>query len=228
MAGFLRHLFLICAGCLLLASPGSAALAAGCPRASAADVPVELSVNLAKVDYRYDVRIADITRYFLKQQRASFTGQHVTTGLTTAESTYQIETRYSSSKLANGQVCAWLTGANLDLGFRHMTVYVAQEYKAGTCEYKAVLDHEQEHVAIYQRLLKDYSRKIQQAVARSAQNLPSVTGATAAQAGKQLQAQLSNAAKAVMHDMNLAMEREHGRLDSPASYRATQARCRNW
>jgi hypothetical protein len=109
-----------------------------------------------------------------------------------------------------------------------MTVYVAQEYKAGSCEYAVVLEHEREHVAIYQRVMKEYSRKIQQAVSRSAQHMPSVTAATAAAAGKQLQGQLSNAAKAVMKDMDLAMEREHGRLDSPASYRATQARCRNW
>ncbi|MCC7168096.1 MAG: hypothetical protein IT565_11065 [Rhodospirillales bacterium] len=210
----------------LLAPQG--ARAADCPNRPPPAVEVNVRTDPGRPDYRNTVRIADLTRMFLKQHRASFTGQQVTTGLTVSDAEFAIATQLVTLKVADGRTCAWLSGVDMTLRYKAVTVYVASEYKPGSCEHKTVLEHENEHVAIDRRNLADYAPRVKAALAAKARGLGPAVGRTDKAAGNYLLDQLKRTAQEVIDAMNQARERDHGRLDSPASYRATQARCKGW
>jgi hypothetical protein len=221
--GFLLPLLPLLA---LLAPAGAGA--ADCPHRPPQTIEINVRTDPGQPVYSNKVRIADLTRMFLKQHRASFTGQQVTTGLTVSDAEFAIATQLVTLKVADGRTCAWLSGVDMTLRYKTVTVYVAQEYQPGSCEHKAVLEHENEHVAIDRRNLIDFAPRMRTTLAARARAQGPAIGRTDKAAGNYLLDQLKRAAKDVIDDMNQARERDHGKLDSPASYRATQARCKGW
>ena len=77
-------------------------------------------------------------------------------GITYAQTSYSAEAR-SSATTVKGGYCVYLTGLDVTFGFKSMDVYIASEFEPGTCEYRSVLDHENQHVAINNGTLKAFA-----------------------------------------------------------------------
>ena len=60
--------------------------------------------------------------------------------------------------------CVYLDKVSADFGWERMEVYVAAEYKPGSCEYRMILDHENQHVAINRGALKDSAPRVRAAL----------------------------------------------------------------
>jgi hypothetical protein len=67
-----------------------------------------------------------------------------------------IETRPHAQGLPMGdRFCFWITGFDVSLRYRRVDVFIAREYPVGSCQYKAILEHEGEHVRISRQNLEE-------------------------------------------------------------------------
>ncbi len=181
--------------------------------------------------YRNDLMQADLGDLLSKQRRVSYSGRRepVTAGLTRAEGGYQTSVQTLVYSLKQGvHYCGWLSQIEVRVFFKSMIVNVAGEYHPGSCEYTAVLDHENHHVAIFRRNLDIYSRKIQTALNQAVANYGFVTSNSQQGISQQFMTEASRVIKPLMEEMHNQAEREHAKLDSPESYSYTQNLCKGW
>ena len=148
-------------------------------------------------------------------------------GLTTAEFGLGLRTEYGS-RTAGGVTCIHPTRITVEIGYTNTVVYVARQYQRGSCQYDAIMEHENEHVRINRDTLTEHLASIE------ADLLDAV------RAGFPLQS--ASAERATDYGMNLLMtelrqgvgrmisdrDAQHAELDSPESYARTQAACPTW
>lgn len=63
-----------------------------------------------------------------------------------------------------GGVRFWVTEVEVTVGYDAIEVYIARDYRKGSCEYEAVLAHEQEHVRRDREQLEGHAKKIDAAL----------------------------------------------------------------
>lgn len=61
-------------------------------------------------------------------------------------------------------VCVSLASVEVRVMLRERRIYVAREWKPGTCAYTAILDHERKHQAVDEELVRRYEPRIRQAI----------------------------------------------------------------
>ncbi|MCA8933170.1 MAG: hypothetical protein KDA49_11920, partial [Rhodospirillaceae bacterium] len=127
-----------------------------------------------------------------------------------------------------GRVCGVPRNVTIRLGYDQMLVHILARYRPGSCQYEAVLEHEQEHVRINYETLQRYLPAIEDAVRRAISNQFPVRGTSTADAqriaGTILGTALEQAVQVMLADRNA----RHRQLDSVDSYRATSSRCPSW
>ncbi len=150
-----------------------------------------------------------------------------TVGLTTLKAMSSLEGASTLVKRGDG-FCVYLTSVRVDFGWEDMQVYVPSDYRQGSCEYKAVLDHENEHVAIVRAALKEFAprarARIEAALAQTRPILASGQNGSTEQALAPLHAQLST----LLKDFDALHSARSARIDHPSNYAAVTAMCKNW
>jgi hypothetical protein len=153
-------------------------------------------------------------------------GEAVTRGLTLNE--FRTETGYTlaTATLPGKSRCVALKGIQAKAGSGDLTVLIDSRYRPGSCQYQAILDHEQEHVRINADALSRTGRLLDERL-RSVGNDWAGRWVPDSEAGKIEEAVNGAVADAV----RLAREEadaSHERLDTPESYDEVQARCDRW
>ncbi|MBF0168286.1 MAG: hypothetical protein HQL45_11715 [Alphaproteobacteria bacterium] len=217
--------------CLLGCVGPALAQSQSCPTKGRQTPKVVLSIEPGQAVYRNDLMQADLGDLHTKQRRTSYNKQRepVTAGLTRAEGGYQTSVQTMIYPLKRGvYYCGWLSQIEVRVFFKSMVVNVAGEYRPGSCEYTAVLDHENHHVAIFRRNMDLYARKIQSTLNEAVARYGSASGNSEQAVTKQFMAEASRVIKPLMDEMHAQAERDHAKLDSPESYRYTQSLCKGW
>ncbi len=142
---------------------------------------------------------------------------------------------FDPGRKQDGKFAYWIHNLEFIYGFRELIVWIAKEYPVGSCEYQVTLDHEKEHVALDQRLVRESEAKIRQAmleftplptkeqplwVATEAEGDAAVEAIKAAVAAKSI-GPLYDKLRADLHQGNRD-------LDTPANYQKVYSRCSNW
>jgi hypothetical protein len=107
-----------------------------------------------------------------------------------------------------------------------VTVLVDRRYKAGSCERKAVLAHEMEHVRIGNEVLREWEGRTRERLRTVADRWAGrwVAAGEARRIDKEISAAVSDLVRRIEADSR----RRNARIDTPASYREVQRRCRSW
>ncbi len=148
-------------------------------------------------------------------------------GITYAQTSYNAEAR-SSATTVRGGYCVYLTALDIAFGFRSMEVYVASEFKPGTCEYRSILDHENQHVAVNTGTLRDFSPRFRAEVERLLGKQQPVFTRNA-QAGMDIAlASFEKGMSAMFDQFQKQMAQRNAPLDSHSNYAATGKLCSNW
>jgi len=131
-------------------------------------------------------------------------------------------------RVRRGVVCVWLRKLDLRLGYASTTIYLDRRYRRGSCAYEAVLEHENEHVAINHRTFRQFIPRVRRGLERAlrAKQVIAVRDEDAAQGV--YGAVVDDALAPHLARFEAARERLHAQLDSPASYAQLQDRCRDW
>jgi hypothetical protein len=148
-------------------------------------------------------------------------------GLMGRDLKWEFRVQVQGQRLAKG-FCVALKDAELTIGYDRIDVYVDRRYRPGTCQYDVILEHENQHVRNFQDTLAGYLPDIRARLADEAAGaVPQVAGSMSTGARyfvNYLRDRLTPMIERMQRDMAVA----DARLDTPDSYRATQARCDGW
>lgn len=136
---------------------------------------------------------------------------------------YQVE-QYSDG------YCFWVASIDVEISYQQLDVHIASEFDPTSCQYKAVLDHEYEHVDVAQAIMQPYAQQIYQALTTLSiptAHLPAVADSPE-QARQQVAAVLRQTLTPVRDEMALLLHDRQAEVDTIENYRRTWRRCRRW
>ena len=160
----------VAAGAVLTVQPAAAAAQADCPPY---DKPIRISFKTLNPDPTYNNTLNVMSlRDFLRTRGHVFSGQHQKTlGVTSYRTAFSLAGRTVAMPAAHG-FCVYLSEVTAEFGYRDHDVFVASEFRPGSCEYKAILDHENQHVAINRAAIRDGGPRVRQELERLLQTAP--------------------------------------------------------
>lgn len=203
--------------------PGQVMGGASCPVRNGRDFDVNVKISIPRPPINHNLSSAQLTE-------KSFHGPNARVlGLTVPKLQIQTRVEHATEK-RDGHYCYWLEGVQVQLIYKSIEVYVAREYKRGSCEYKAVLRHEQEHVAIARRNLEKFKPKVRHALTSLLLPTPDrpIKLASSEQNEEALQSLLARILDPVYQEMQEDLERAQAAIDTPESYAKVRAQCSNW
>lgn len=218
----------------LAATPTLAAERARPAKAPACDGPrqaapkVELSITMP------EPRVADATRAEIKRRfggpaggrHAANGGEAVTLGLTATQLAARADYELTKLTRRDGRECVALSKIGARLANEDVTILVDRRYKPGSCERKAVLAHEMEHVRIGNEVLRDWEPRARERL-RAVADRWSGRWVPAAE-GKRIDKEISAAVADLVRRIEADSRRRNAKIDTPASYREVQRRCQGW
>lgn len=193
------------------------------------DTTVTVTVNTYAAATAYDNRrgraeIAGIGGMSAANRR---NGQQ-TLGLTVSTADVNFEPEGGFTRNRDGSHCLWIRGVTVTLRIPSIIVYVAREYRPGSCQYKAVLAHEEEHVRRTKGLLTPFAADLHRRVHAEVSRLNPIQGRSAGEARKRFGSELQRFLNAFVRDFERARDHTNALIDTPQSYQFTSSLCPRW
>ena len=149
-------------------------------------------------------------------------------GITYAESTFGAEAK-SDATSARGGYCVYLNSLDVQFGWKRMQVFVASEFQPSTCEYRSVLDHENQHVSINNGALKDFAPRFRAEVEKILCAQQPVFVAGNPERGMDIALEsVDRGMSELLAQFQDLMAARNAPLDSAHNYAATGKLCQNW
>lgn len=200
----------------------AAATYSSCNLDLAQDVSIEISTLGPSVDQ--DASVAGLTQMMMTSgtRRAGMERYNRALGVTDTAIRPQVRTAAVAARLSDGTWCAKLTRVEVTIGFG-IAVHLATELKPGTCPYRAVLAHEQKHVAVAQELKQSLREQVEMAVVNAIKRPAKAADRASAVklANRDIEAFIRDTTDA-FHD---ASETYQLAIDTPAEYDRVHAIC---
>lgn len=139
-----------------------------------------------------------------------------------------VETQTDEARAVSGTRCVVIDDVKI-LPMKAVTVYVAREYPVGSCNYIAVMRHEEKHVAIARRLLSEYRSRLLRAVgglSLESRGFPARAAGRSATSGR-IAADISSVVQGVIDELKTAIESANRLLDEEDNGR-TLRECPFW
>ena len=209
-----------------LALSGAASAFPCSPPNSAAETSLHL--ELGEPQYVHDLDTAGI-REIVGDLRGYVAGPwHLPLGLTVAGLGMGFETEFFVRKSQAAGYCVALAKAKVTVGYRDLRVYISSDYADGTCEFDAILAHEQEHLRIDRGVLEDYKTKFQALLRRLRRGKKVVFVHRKSAARSAYILHLRRQFKPLVAEMQAVRARKNGAIDTKENYRRVLAQCDNW
>lgn len=149
-------------------------------------------------------------------------------GLTQAELRIDMRLGVRVVPVSANRFCAAPVKVEVTAGFTTFVIYIDRKYRRGGCAYRAILDHEEEHVAVYRDTLRRYAPWIEERLALEVRRLRPVTVGSRERAAERVKKLLMGKLRPLVKKMETAAELANAEIDTVTSYRAIQAKCRKW
>jgi len=139
-----------------------------------------------------------------------------------------LRVRVSAREERKGTFCIVLTEVKMAFDTVSSVVFVDRKYRPGSCEYRAILEHEMEHMTINRRVLGKYKTLLEQRLERKSANIrPFKT--TSMQAGAEIVSnRLMADMKSLIDEFFEVRQRENNKIDTRNSYAVVKRKCNNW
>lgn len=196
-----------------------------CPQPPDTRVHVNVKNEYAKVNYRFD---HDRTALNKLATGMATTHKGSVLGLTVSRYGLKTQTQQQLVKADNGLTCLWIRRVDATLYIPDTTIYIASNYKQGSCQYNAVLEHEQEHVRLTRNLLPGFSSRLEQELKAQLGRINPVVTRAPDNASRIVQREIEKSMGAFMQRLENERDRANAHIDTEASYNRTAARCPRW
>ena len=177
--------------------------------------------------YNHNLSVSGIRNLFLARGQSIGSVHKQALGVTYSEIAFYLEGE-TSIVPQNGGYCVYLKNVKAEFGWKRMEVHVAMEYPTGTCEYNAILDHENQHVSIIKTALSDYAPKVRAELERQISRQKPIFTRRAASAADQAVEDLYGRMRGIVNRFQQAQAARHAAIDSNSNYGAISDLCPNW
>ena len=223
----MRTVFFLSFGFLFIAIGAAAAQSDLCEPYKTA-VRLAFKTKLVEPTYNTDISIQDVRQlYTLRGQRISRAHANAI-GLTYAEVSLELGASTRSIPRARGGYCVYLEEVQADFGFDRVDVYVGREYRLGTCEFRTILDHENEHVAINNSVVRTYAPRIRQAMEGELRSMKPIFTPTVNTGARRAVEELRQRIQPMMKAFQQEQRRRNAEIDTDTNYGALQELCLDW
>ncbi|MHA1153095.1 MAG: hypothetical protein ACTSQ7_10610 [Alphaproteobacteria bacterium] len=201
----------------------SAQATADCPGDPGIDHDIGLKIDIPEPRLHHDLSIAQLDRM------APHGPRQQVLGLAEAGLEFGWSVRFEWQQRGAGY-CFWVRRTELAIRQPSPDIYVAREYRRGSCAYRAILTHERQHMSISRDQINRYLPRLRWVL--TSLRIPTgerpvfVTSAEAAKA--EARALMKELAEPLFQEMAQALRAEQAKLDSPASYRRLRKQCKRW
>ncbi|MBX9635468.1 MAG: hypothetical protein K2X44_10860 [Magnetospirillum sp.] len=208
---------------LLLAEP---ALADSCLPRGVENTPprVRLAADVPVPDYRNT-----LTRKQLAAIGHGNTLDSHHAGLTQTRTAFSVKPSLRFFRLSDGRICAQVSEIEASWRATQLQVDIAREYRAGTCPYREVWEHENQHVAIARTQFAIAERNLRSRLSEQAAGLrPFIIPGTPDQAAREVASRMMAAMQPALDSYRVESERSNAAIDTQENYRRVTARCADW
>lgn len=127
-----------------------------------------------------------------------------------------------------GRHCVALKSLSIAFGRAKSEIFVARKYHPGTCEFKAILRHEQEHMDINARIQSKYEAKIQKYLTNKVPSIQPYYTTSPQNAPRQLASRFSSEINRIIKQFYEERQRINRKIDTPKSYKKVRSQCAKW
>ncbi len=124
--------------------------------------------------------------------------------------------------------CVYLDRVEADFGWDRMEVYVASEYKPGSCEYRMILDHENQHVGINRQALRDTAPRVRAALEAILRDQGPLYVTDANRGADQALTAIHGRMNAPLETFQRVMAEGNSVIDTSSNYEAVSQMCEGW
>lgn len=220
-----RLTWLVCV--LLLVALAAPAQAARCS-APKEKAKVQLRMLYAEPGFVQDRNAAGMRNIINDIQGYTSGPWHLPLGLTIADFNMTYQTQMNFRRAKGGGYCVSLSAARITIGYEDMTIFVSRDYPEGSCQFNAILDHELEHVAINEAVLRAYKPRFQKALQRVLRAKTAIFVHRKGEARSAYILELKRQLEPVADAMLRERTQKNGRIDTRESYARIQSQCDSW
>lgn len=205
--------------CLLCVS---AARAQSCPPTA---IPASsFETSLASPVYRNDRNRAEVAK-LAGRGMPGYSQQ----GLTRSDTEFELTISVAMTALGGNRFCVALQNAKAEWRLSRIEVDIVTEHQPGTCPHAVIRAHEDQHVAIAQRVFIRHAGPVRARFAEIVRDTrPMILQGTAAQATQHLRDRLLARMKSTLAAYDQEVTTANAVLDTPQSYRTETAKCPDW
>ena len=184
---------------------------------------IELKIDIPEPRLHHDLSIAELDRRVLHSPGKRVLGM-ADTGLE-----FGWSVRFEWQQWGDG-FCFWVRRTELAIRHPSPDIYVAREYRRGSCPYRTILAHERQHMRISREQIDRYLPRLRWVLTSlripTAERPIFVTSAEAAKS--EVRTLMKELAEPLFQEMRQAMRKAQAKLDSPDSYRRLRKKCKRW
>lgn len=151
--------------------------------------------------------------------------ESVTLGLASYHPLIQFHIPIIQHLMPDGSFCARVQHVDARIGYKDVTVYIASEFPKGSCDFQAVLAHEQKHIDVNKALLQEYAPKIQSRLAQYLKTNGMFIVPNKAYADTLLRERVNKILDEVSKEMLAENVRRQKLVDSPQEYAKNATVC---
>lgn len=175
------------------------------------------------------------TKYNISESAFHLTDAHgpaaggVTLGLAYSPLYYEYENQYEITQQYD-YVCVALDKMKLSYRARPM-VMISKEFPRGSCEFNAVVEHENKHVAVLRRMHKKYAKEFRdhvQDVILMAKPVKIRSPYEIQQAQEKIEKEIKANLDDFLERINDEMAHEQIKVDAPSEYKRVSKMCDEW
>jgi len=221
---FRRHILTACfaVACITASAPGATAAECEAPD-DASSFVVNVHIDPGKPNISNKLSKAQLSGALSHGRRRQILG------VMQGDVDLRWRINYKIEEFRDG-ICFWVASADIELAYRQLDVYIAREYEPGSCQYEAILDHENEHVQVARSIMSPYAQQIRASLTTLSiptRDLPSVAD-TAEQAHAQVNAVFRQQLMPVREQMYQVVRARQADVDTRENYGRTFRQCRKW
>jgi hypothetical protein len=131
-------------------------------------------------------------------------------------------------KISPIRYCSRIISVNVEIRIINLTVYVLGKYLRGSCQYKAIIEHELKHVTIFLLGINNLEQKFKNSLPTIINSVGPGIGSSSQQANKivfeKLRAKILQASRPIEKKMKV----RNRSIDTPLSYKLLKQQCRWW
>ncbi|MGE4281321.1 MAG: hypothetical protein AB7G62_17180 [Magnetospirillum sp.] len=150
-------------------------------------------------------------------------------GLTRSDTEFELTVSVAMTQLGRNRYCVALQKAKAEWRLSRIEVDIVTEHPPGSCPYAVVRAHEDQHVAIAQRLFIRHVGSVRARFSEVVRNTrPMIIQGTAGQVTHQLRDRILAGMKSTLAAYDQEVTTANAAIDTPQSYRTETAKCPDW